>query len=317
MAVEIEIAHAYRDGDTDTAEVEPAADLGFLPPGVQVHPAFADEDADILLCSRDNVLFRVHSLVLRLASGWFRTLFTLPQSPLPAPPLCKRPPPELIPMVEPADVLAALLGTACGHALPPLDSLPFVEALLHAADKFDMPAALSVLRLALTAPPLLDAHPVRVYGLACQWGWREEARAAAARTVGVDLCSRDAVRDMGAVDAPYLARLMLLHRRRREALKAALDAPGEFYANCAPGKCSQCQKEIVHAGWLQLKYAWVAAMETCPAEVASGRILQRPEVHEVLGATCQHCERKLYNPEVTMVKLKAILDRLPTSVDLD
>ena len=101
-----------------------------------------------------------------------------------------------------------------------------------------------------------------------------------------------------------------------EALKAALDAPGEFYANCAPGKCSQCQKEIVHAGWLQLKYAWVAAMETCPAEVASGRILQRPEVHEVLGATCQHCQRKLYNPEVTMVKLKAILDRLPTSVDV-
>ena len=57
-------------------------------------------------------------------------------------------------------------------------------------------------------------------------------------------------------------------------------------------------------------------METGPAEVASGRILQRPEVHEVLAATCQHCQRKLYNPEVTMVKLRAILDRLPTSVDV-
>ena len=120
-----------------------------LPPG-STHPSFAADDADIILCSQEGVHFRTHTLVLKLGSAWFRTLFTLPQSPLPSP-LCKRPPPELIPMVEPADVLAALLGTACGHALPPLDALPFVEALLHAADKFDMPAALSALRLALAA----------------------------------------------------------------------------------------------------------------------------------------------------------------------
>lgn len=288
-------------------------DETFIPPNAKFHPAFADGDADILLCSCDNVLFRVHSLVLRLASGWFRTLFTLPQSPS-----CKlqQPRAELIHMVEPADVIAALLSMASGKELPRLDSLERVEELLHAAEKFDMAGALSILRLAICSSPILDAHPIRVYGIACQWGWHEQAKVAAAKTIGVDLFSCDAVKDLGTVDSPYLTRLLVLHRRRREELKAGLDSPNEFYANSTPGRCANCQRDVTHVAWLKLKYAWVAAIEKCPGEVASGAVLQRPEIHELLGAACQHCQRKLYNADGTITKLRAILDRLPTTVEV-
>ena len=52
-----------------------------------VHPAFNDTRADVALCSREEIVFRVHSLILQLASGWFRALLTLHNVYLPTKPL--------------------------------------------------------------------------------------------------------------------------------------------------------------------------------------------------------------------------------------
>lgn len=294
----------------------PESDDTVIVPDERVHPAFDESDADLILCSRDNVLFRVHSLVLRLASGWFRTLLTLPQSPpaykYDAHAHC----PEIIHMVESADVVAALLAMASGQTLPRLDAFELVEELVHAAEKYEMPGALSILRLALCTPVFLDAHPIRVYGIACQWGWLAEAQAASRKTIGIDLFSHDAVKDLGTIDSAHLTRLVLLHRRRREELKAGLDSPAEFYANHLPGRCTNCQREVAHVAWINLKYSWIAAIEQFPAEIASGKVLQRPEMHELLSAACHHCQRALYNAEGTITKLRSLLDRLPTTVEV-
>ncbi|THH02906.1 hypothetical protein EW026_g43 [Hermanssonia centrifuga] len=277
------------------------------------HPAYADASADIVLCSCDQVLFRVHSITLTLASGWFRTLLSLPQGP---PPYKQALTPEILHVAEPADVIAGLLCMSSGQELPKLDSFEYVVELLHAAEKYDMPGALSIIRLAVTSPPLLDSHPIRIYGIACQWGWFEEARLASLKTLGLDLFSPGTAKDLSSIDSPYLTKLMALHRQRRDVLQSGLDSPSEFYANGYPGRCVNCQREVIHSAWFQMKYAWLAAIEKRPDEIATGGIMLRRELQELLEAACQHCHRKLYNAEGTIGKLRAVLDRLPTVVEV-
>ena len=162
-----------------------------LPPG-STHPSFAADDADIILCSQDGVHFRTHTLVLKLGSAWFRTLFTLPQGASSPCSSSVSPEPQTIQMPESAAVLADLLSAISGQPLPLARwaSPDALVPLLHAAEKYDMPGALSVLRLALAAPALLDAHPLRVYGLAWAHGWRPEARLASARTLALGTSKR-------------------------------------------------------------------------------------------------------------------------------
>ena len=282
------------------------------------HPSFNALDADIILCSSDNVFFRIHSLILTIASGWFSTLLSLPH----CPPSYKQssspppsPPPEVIHMVEDAKVIAGLLSMAGGRELPKIDTFEYLEDLLHTAEKYDMPGVLSILRLAIMSPKFLDTHPVRVYAIACQWGWVEEAKLASTKTLGIDLLGHDTVKDLGIVESPHLTALMLLHRRRRDVLRTGLDSHTSFYANNVPGRCSHCQREIAHVGWMHLKHVWSNAIEQHPGDIVSGAVLQEPELHEMLGAVCQHCQRKLYNAEGTMTKLKQLLDKLPTTVE--
>jgi hypothetical protein len=279
----------------------------------QTHPLFNDAQADIALCSREGVIFRIHSLTLSLASGWFRTLLTLPQC---SPPNKLSTSPEIIHLVESTRVVAGLLSLSTGHPIPHLDSFEYVEELLHASEKYDMPSVISIIRLAIMSPPLLDARPIRVYGIACAWGWTAEAKLASTKTIGCDLFAPSVVKDLGMVDSPHLTALMLLHRRRRDAFRAGLDSPILFYANGPTGRCTNCQRDVVHAQWTRMKHAWSNAIEQSPAAVASKAIMQHPEMHQLLEATCQCCMKKLYDLESTVAKLNELLDMLPNAVEV-
>ncbi|GJE86051.1 BTB/POZ domain-containing protein [Phanerochaete sordida] len=282
------------------------------------HPLFDSPDADIILCSSDAITFRVHSNVLASTSGFFRTLLSLPQ----CPPSYKRSSsptlalsPEVVHITESGRVLEGLLSMCTGRELPQLEDFGFVEELLHAAEKYEMPGALSVLRLALTSTTLLDAHPVRVYAIACQWGWKETARVAASRTLGLDLLGHALVKDLTYIESPHLISLLLLHRRRRDVLRQGLDSLVEFYANNQPSRCCNCQKEVVHGEWLSLKLTWLNAIEQRPADIATGAVLQDSQLHKLFSASCPHCQRLLYNPSGTILRLKQLLERLPKTVE--
>ncbi len=43
------------------------------------HPAFSFADADVILRSNQGTLYRVYSFTLRTTSGFFATMFSLPQ----------------------------------------------------------------------------------------------------------------------------------------------------------------------------------------------------------------------------------------------
>lgn len=281
------------------------------PDSTNPHHTFDDESADTILCSQDGVNFPVHSLTLKLASQWFRALFTLPQGHTPAATVKAEP----IRVSESSAVLADILGMISGQEVPQLHDIVHVASLLQAAEKYEMHGVMSVLRLALVSPPLLEKYPVRVYGLACHYGWMEEAKMALSKTIGLDLLSENVRPELHALDPAFLTKLMLLHRRRRDALRKQLDS-SVFYANNIPGRCTGCQTLVAHESWLRLKAAWMAAADHAPQDLVSREILQSEELFALLNTTCPSCHTPLYHGQSTMMNLRNILKELPTTVEV-
>lgn len=286
-------------------------------PGATIHPSFHFDDADTILCSKDGINFHVYRICLKLSSGWFRSLYTLPQSSSSNGGHHGDNTAETLFMDESADTLTVLLSVAHAQDVPSLDSISHVETVVHAAEKYDMPGVLSYVRQGVLR--FVRQEPVRVYALACRWGWIEEAKMASSHTVGLDLLSSSIRPTLNIMDSEDLARLLHLHRRRRDCLRERLDSEEVFYANVIPSRCQNptCNAEVIHDKWHQLKYRWVTAIDCEPALFASRTaLLEGSEVLEVINFKCARCIKKQYNTESTLANLRNLLDELPQTVEV-
>ena len=112
-------------------------------PSHSYDPAFAEEDANIILQSSDATLYRMHTFTLRTTSGFFRAMLTLPQHESASTE-------ERIILDEPSKVLGTLLRIISGFRLQIWETFDHedseVEGVLAAAEKYDMEGALSVIR---------------------------------------------------------------------------------------------------------------------------------------------------------------------------
>lgn len=143
------------------------------------HPVFNSPEADVVLGSKDSVLFRVHSFTLKTTSGWFGSMFSLPQQEGASSPVT-------VYLDEDSTTLEALLRCVCGLAIPQLESYDVIEPLLYAAEKYDMPGPLSIVRALVMTPSLL-ADPLRLYVMGCRYGWEDVAQLAASQTLALNL----------------------------------------------------------------------------------------------------------------------------------
>ncbi|KAG2355914.1 hypothetical protein BDR07DRAFT_1364724 [Suillus spraguei] len=103
------------------------------------HMSFSSLDADVILGAKDHTMFRIHSWTLRTTSGWFRSLFSMPQQSLASNH------PETINLDEDSHTLESLLLMICGLPINPLTSYDEVDALLFAAEKYEMPGPVSLI----------------------------------------------------------------------------------------------------------------------------------------------------------------------------
>ncbi|KAI1797812.1 hypothetical protein LXA43DRAFT_268425 [Ganoderma leucocontextum] len=218
-----------------------------------LHPMFSSSSAEIVLRSKDDVLFHVSSETLSRSSPWFRTMFGLPQT---------SPSQDAILMGENADVIKGLLSVVGGMDPPNLDNVDLIEAILLAADKYEMPLAISTMRTALFSP-FLHASPIRLYGIACRMSWEKEAKLASSRTLTLDLLSPEVMVELVALEPKHRDKLIALHRRRRDTLADGLDDTTVFYANLrgAPSTqnipLSHCMAPLDHGAWFAFKYAFI------------------------------------------------------------
>ncbi|KAH9993190.1 hypothetical protein BJV77DRAFT_999080 [Russula vinacea] len=116
------------------------------PKGSKYHPLFSF-DADVVLASRDGVLFCVPSMTLKMTSSWFRTILHLVSFDT-----------EIITLDEDSSTLEALFRMICGLEIPALDAWDAVEPVLFAAEKYDMPGPASIMRALLRTPTFFRAR---------------------------------------------------------------------------------------------------------------------------------------------------------------
>ncbi|KAF8507436.1 hypothetical protein JB92DRAFT_2735299 [Gautieria morchelliformis] len=114
-------------------------------------------DVSVTLVSRDKVLFCVNACVLRAASSVFETTLSLPQ------PKASPRDPVIENLDEDATTIEGLLRIITGRQFPPLDTIEVIEPLALAAEKWQMPGPLSILRVLLVRDKrFVNSNPMRL-----------------------------------------------------------------------------------------------------------------------------------------------------------
>ena len=134
---------------------------------------FATDDGDIVLRAGpqpdSKCDFRVHKLILSLASPVFKDMFAFPQ---------RSDQPPIVEVTDPPEVLDKLLRLIYPGVEPPtIDDLPTLTALLAAADKYNITSVYPILKNALKT--FYQTSSFRAYVVACRFGFLEEAKEAA------------------------------------------------------------------------------------------------------------------------------------------
>lgn len=206
------------------------------------HPLFSFPDADVTLRSLEGTLYRVHSFTLRATSGFFATMFSLPQpkscaaeyrtdprGQVRAEPTRERYP-EALDVYEHDRAIEPLLKLMTGLPVPRWESLDDIERVLTIAEKWDTPGPISSVRYVFSAKHILERDPLRCYLLARHFGWDAESRLASTYTLALDLHSRVHAPTLDQLASVDLIRLLNLHRRRRDMFRDFLNSPERFAA---------------------------------------------------------------------------------------
>lgn len=310
---------------TESAEFKDSA----APKGPKYHPLFTF-DADVVLGSRDGVLFSVPSMTLKMTSAWFRTMFTLPQG---SPPSSSRSrngtqrtaadsDTEIIGLDEDASTLEALFRMICGLEIPTLDTWDAVEPVLYAAEKYDMPGPASIVRALLRTPTFVDA-PLRLYAAACHFGWAEDARAASTRSLTLNLYDPVHRPSLLRLRTADLLALYSLHHERRMKFRARIvEAPfltDSQLSDTTSSRCSRCRDPISYFEWRELRHMMLAELELRPAgdTVLSG-LDEWPTALACWSAKCKKvsCSSPVYDKALSSKAIKDVLDALPNAVEV-
>jgi len=203
-------------------------------PYLSTHIATMDDEfnvpnGDIILRTTQgspNRDFRVHKLVLSLASPVFADMFSLPQ-PRSDGSGAKSPSGEVdgvevIDVTDPPQALDLILRHIYPFVPPNVDSLDLLVEGLVVADKYNVESARAKLRAQLTK--FVNEDPLRVYAIACRFGFGEEAEAASTLTTTRYLPGlADLPDDMKYVSVPAYHKLVVLHANYRDSIEDVAD----------------------------------------------------------------------------------------------
>ncbi|KAF8583895.1 hypothetical protein K439DRAFT_1411644 [Ramaria rubella] len=190
--------------------------------------------SDIVLRSSNGFDFYTHSFLLKTASGLFRTTLSLPQA---AGTMSNE---SIIgPVPEDAETIDAILRIISGLPFPALDTFELVEKVLITADKWDMPGTLSVIRR-ISIPPALSSDPLRLYIMACRFGWIEAAKLASTLTLDLDLRREEFRENLCTMESKHLLELQDLRIKRRDMFYLTVSNI-EFLRNPEPQFCAFCR----------------------------------------------------------------------------
>ena len=298
----------------------------------QFHKDFIFEDGDVVLRSRDAILFRVHKNILSIASECFRDMFSFPQ---PVSQTKTKPEQEPIDLTEDSKVVSFLLSSLYSHVdHPSVNSYAEIWDIVDAAEKYELPRVKSLFRLLVHSAENLRSDPISLYVLACRCGWKDVIRESSAATLNrpfmvADVSHWTTLRRCSMED---FFRLVQLHATRRGLILNAIQRQsqvsnllmymddGDGFLDCyhCEESTAYCVSEIRRAnnGLEQFQKNVVMYLESGAAAtefVRGDRELYDTLIPQVLRDTfCPNCSV----PYINAVKIRSELERanLPKSV---
>ncbi|EIW80287.1 hypothetical protein CONPUDRAFT_125015 [Coniophora puteana RWD-64-598 SS2] len=145
---------------------------------------FNASGADIVFRTSDDVDFKLHRVILAMASTVFKDMLGLPQ-----PPSSNKSLP-VVPVSESSSVLKPLLLFCYPTAPPDIDTLNDARLILDAAVKYDITCVQKAMAVHVSSQRFMEDNPVGVYCIACRYGWEQVARSAARHCLKISSLGR-------------------------------------------------------------------------------------------------------------------------------
>ena len=225
------------------------------------HPSYASPDADIVLKSRDGVLFRAHSIILSVASGFFRDMLSLPRAADSMDSVD-----DIVVMDETTDVLKALLDAIYPNSTTvlaeSLDFETFRDLMFILTHKYDLDAGEKIAR-GIYFDERLSFSPILMFGAMQHIGWVKEAKKASTATLKRSLFAEECRADLRRLPSRSVVDLMSLHQKRKTIIMNYLDSPSGF---SVPLKCDEHRGGLRFSlPWLSFKHAVLSELESDPS----------------------------------------------------
>jgi hypothetical protein len=293
---------------------------------------FNNAKADIILCSSDNVYFRVFRCMLAFTSPFFEAMFDLPQ------PRRNHSNDEIfdgldvIQVSENSRTLDMLLRFCYPAAVkdPGLEGMNDVEEVLEAAMKYGMEDVEERVRKAMVVPSLLESNPVHMLAIACRFGLVQEAKAAARYSLRHTAPTKDTLTTARLPD--YVIQGLVVYRSRcSQAARALCDNLDwlkqsqthsfyEWWTNCCLCNSKADVRYLTHGTyprewWADYMDKTSVALEESPCDGALMKNLAEA-VERADG--CPSCRRRARDQMIQFIGTYAReLDRVITEIPLD
>lgn len=182
--------------------------------------AFDYPDGDVVLRAThgtDSRDFRIHKLLLSLASPVFKDMFQLAQ---PSPSTLTV---DTIDIADPPRAVEVILRLIYPSSDPPaISDLTLLSEVLGVAEKYNVAVARSRVRRLLVE--FAKTEPLRVYGIAYRLGYEEEMKIASSHSISIHLPGlTELPEELKFIPAMEFHRLIVLHARYRKEVAAIAD----------------------------------------------------------------------------------------------
>ncbi|EIM88776.1 uncharacterized protein STEHIDRAFT_119597 [Stereum hirsutum FP-91666 SS1] len=174
---------------------------------------FNAPSADFILRAFDNVDFRVHKVILSVASPVFESMFALPDSKTDT--QYSKDGLPVLACPEPAAVLDPVLRFCYPTATPMLTELTALMPLYDAIDKYCMESLLKTVEAGLISA--VDQDPMVAYAFGCRHHLQPVITAAAKASLNTPVGELPFCPDLERITAAQLYRLHEYHRACRDA----------------------------------------------------------------------------------------------------
>ena len=181
---------------------------------------FTTEDGDVILRAGPDDTFRVHKIVLSLASPVFKNLFQIAQ---PDQPDGGREGLPTITITDPPESVDLLLRFIYPGVTPPIITDPTVlSTLLTIADKYNVQTISLVVKERLADEKVLKSDPFGVYITARRWGFGDEAKRAAREVTLTKIKGSPSSRDPQNLAGEDFFRLLWFMQNRGDEVKRVI-----------------------------------------------------------------------------------------------